>query len=112
MWHAWKAGHAGEAARFLDRSNRCVRGFAGARSWKEAERFLAESRELGILLGREIGVEAEPVLPPETGGVEPIACKAVGAGNELVVAFGDADLGGRAGFHLLEIARRGVAWEA
>ena len=78
-----------EARRFLEESNRLVQGFARAASRFEALRLLRRCRELGLRLGEAIGVPASLPTPDPAGWDEVRLedCKALGAGNELALAF-------------------------
>ncbi len=76
----WKESHPGDARLFLEQSNRCVLEFVRARTAAEAERHLRACTELGMSLGRAIGVSAEIETPR---GLDAARCKALGAGNEL-----------------------------
>jgi phosphomevalonate kinase len=96
----WKARCPAEARAFLEASNRAVAAFVRAGSEAEACARLAECRDLGISLGRSIGVSAEVPVPE---GLEARWCKAAGAGNELGVCL-RAAAGGPP-------ADRGVTWE-
>jgi phosphomevalonate kinase len=79
-YERWKRENPEEAASFLADSNHCVTGFVRAESWEEALPHFLFCRDLGLRLGRQIGVSAE-IDPPLT--VEKEWHKALGAGNEL-----------------------------
>jgi phosphomevalonate kinase len=76
----WKKTNPDDARAFLEESNRNVGEFVRARSAAEAALWLRACRDLGITLGRSIGVPAEIRTP---SGLEASSCKALGAGNEL-----------------------------
>lgn len=106
---AWKADRPRRAMRFMERSNECVEGFLAAGSWTEAERWVEAARTLSIELGAEIGAPAVVHRPAGFDGL----VKAVGAGNELGVAFGRLTAeatrsDGSASFVALKLAHRGV----
>lgn len=114
-YREWKRTHPAEARRFLLDSNQAVLRFARAGSIDEALERVELSRELGIQLGTWIGADARMEAPPALVG-EDAVCKAVGAGNELGVAFlrdGErlADPPGASGFELVRIAAEGLRWE-
>jgi len=111
-YNEWKAAHPRDARHFLEESNRCVEGFLSAEDWEEASQWAEAGGELGLTLGKAIGVPAM-VEPPAMLG-EGIA-KAVGAGNELGILFSDfprddrAEPGsGSATCTRLEVEREGV----
>lgn len=107
-YRRWKELQPEQARRFLEESNRSLRGFIGCSSPAESFRFFTRSRELGLRLGEAIGVPAEVPSPP---GVPPERCKAVGAGDELLWLFPGAEAPQTAGFETLAISREGVLWE-
>jgi hypothetical protein len=76
----WKESNPTDARVFLEESNRSVLAFVRARSGEEAALHLRACRELGVNLGRAIGVSAEINAPQ---GADAAWCKALGAGNEL-----------------------------
>lgn len=108
-YEAWKSGQPREAARFLERSNECVEGFLSAGSWSEAARWVEAARDLSIELGSATGAPAAMRRPPGFEGI----VKAVGAGDELGVAFGalavdQAHSGGLRSVEPVTITPRGV----
>jgi phosphomevalonate kinase len=96
----WKRRSPTEAHAFLEASNRAVAAFVAAGTEAEACARLAECRDLGVSLGRSIGVPAEVPVPD---GLDARWCKAVGAGNELGACLRAA--GGE------PPSDRGIAWE-
>jgi phosphomevalonate kinase len=76
----WKESQPDRARDFLQRSRAAVRSFAEADRLEDARAWFAACRDLGVDLGRSIGVSAEMEAPP---GLDPRLCKAAGAGNEL-----------------------------
>ena len=119
----WSAAHPHEWREFLLASNRLVEAFVGAGSWPDAARVLQEYGTLTARLGADIGVPAE--MQPPQGLPEGAPFKAVGAGNELGVAFladreavgrGTAAVGrgtaavGRGTAATVAIAEEGVTW--
>lgn len=105
-YREWQERQPGEAARFLEESNRNCAGFVAAASRSEAFAFFARSRELGLRLGQAIGVPAEITPPP---GVPASRCKALGAGNELALVFPEALP--VEGLEPLRVAATGIVWE-
>ena len=93
-YREWRRRRPEEARRFLEESNRQVQGFARAASRFEALRLLRRCRELGLRLGEAIGVPAS--LPTtDLAGRDEVRlddCKALGAGNELALAFPELPL--------------------
>jgi phosphomevalonate kinase len=80
LYETWKGRNPGPAGDFLRESNNAVASFVRARTEAQAMLWFTASRELGIELGRSIGVPAELPIP---AGLDPKWCKALGAGNEL-----------------------------
>lgn len=81
---AWKAGHADEAVRFLQKSNSLISALVRSSNWEEAKPYVGELTELGRSLGRQIDIPAEP-----DEGDDSSHCKAVGAGAELFLYLDD-----------------------
>jgi phosphomevalonate kinase len=107
----WKEEHPGEAAEFLEGSNRGVLGFVRARSAAEAARCFESCRQLGLALGDAIGVPSRIEPPPRP---ESSCCKSLGAGNELGACLLPEDDAARTDSGELERARvseGGVRWE-
>jgi phosphomevalonate kinase len=107
-YRQWRERSSAEADEFLSRSNRSVLGFARSGSRGEAASWLASSRELGLRLGKRIGVDA---CLPVPGSLPSGSLKALGAGNELGLYFPDpapelqpSDLS------LLAVAAEGPQW--
>lgn len=75
----------------LDRSDGAVRSIATAGSWPEARVGLRNAREVGIEIGRRIGIPADvrrsPSAPEHDRGCDDRFLKALGAGRETVVAI-------------------------
>jgi phosphomevalonate kinase len=86
-YREWRLRRPEEAGSFLQESNRLVRSFSRAASRREALGSLRRCRELGLRLGDAIGVPAAMGLPGDWGGIRAEDCKALGAGNELGLAF-------------------------
>jgi phosphomevalonate kinase len=108
-YREWRRSRPVEARRFLEESNRDVERFARARSRGEALGWFRRCRERGLRLGETIGVQAAVTAP---GGVNPAECKAVGAGDELGLAFPELPLGSpAAGLVRVILAREGLAPE-
>lgn len=107
----WKESNPGDARLFLEESNRNVLEFVHAPTAAEAERHLRACRDLGVNLGRAIGVSAEIEAPR---GLEAAWCKALGAGNELgaclVPAGSAAHLEGRE-TQRVHASQKGILWE-
>jgi hypothetical protein len=106
-----------QAQRFLEESNRQVEGFALAVSRHEALDRLQRCRELGLRLGETIGVSAE-LAPPGADPRNRVSaedCKALGAGNELGLAFPERPLQlpmqGSLGLLPVRLAGKGLAQE-
>lgn len=117
----WKERNPGPARDFLEESNSAILSFVRSGTIRSALRWLGECRKLGIELGRSIGVTAELPIP---AGLDPLSCKALGAGNELGLCLrprgggprGDGPQGGgpRAdvpGVRSVRPAEKGVTWE-
>ncbi len=81
-YHEWKASNPESARRFLHESNDAVRAFSSAGTASAAKAAFVEARNIGLELGRRIGVPAEIDFARRRG-----ECKAVGAGNELGVCI-------------------------
>ncbi len=107
----WKRRKPQEADRYLRRSNEIIQALLSATSWQDARPAIAEATELGLRLGREIGVPAEIPLPAaleEQPHRDAFSLKALGAGNELGAIWaspGEPRLGTPA-----PIADRGLSW--
>jgi len=107
----WKKSNPDDARRFLESSNRRVREFVHARTAAEAERHLRACRELGVSLGRAIGVSAEIATPR---GMDSAWCKALGAGNELgacLLPAGSAAPPPGREIQAVDAAQWGILWE-
>jgi phosphomevalonate kinase len=79
-YRAWKERDPAAAQVFLRESNNAILSFVQAASEFQVLLWFSACRELGIELGRAIGVSAELPIP---AGLDPTWCKALGAGNEL-----------------------------
>jgi phosphomevalonate kinase len=79
-YEEWKKRNPRRAREFLEESNKAVLSFIRAASAFDVARRFAACRRIGIRLGEEIGVKADLEAP---AGLDPLRCKAVGAGNEL-----------------------------
>jgi phosphomevalonate kinase len=86
-YREWRLRRPGEARGFLEESNRLVSSFSRAASRGEALVSLRRCRELGLRLGEAIGVPASMQPPDDRDGIRAEDCKALGAGNELGLAF-------------------------
>ena len=107
----WKKSNPDDARRFLEDSNRSVRKFVHARTAVEAQAHLHACRELGVSLGRAIGVSAEIATPR---GMDSAWCKALGAGNELgacLLPAGSAVLPDGKEIQLVRASQEGILWE-
>lgn len=107
----WKESNPDDAPSFLEESNRSVLGFVRARTAAEAERHLRACRELGVNLGRAIGVSAEIETPR---GLDAARCKALGAGNELgacLLPAGSAALPEGGKIQRVLASQKGILWE-
>jgi phosphomevalonate kinase len=108
-YREWRGRKPLEARRFLEESNRRVEAFTRAASRSQALTCLRRCRELGLRLGAEIGVPAD--LPPPcqlpAGGLRAQDCKALGAGNELGLAFPERPLEHPAGLRPVQLAAEG-----
>lgn len=106
----WKKTNADDARAFLEESNRNVVEFVRARSAGEAALRLRACRELGVKLGRSIGVSADIETPP---GLDASVCKALGAGNELgacIMPGGSAASAGGEVIRRMIASREGILW--
>jgi len=107
----WKKSNPDDARRFLENSNRRVREFVHARTAVEAEQHLRACRELGVSLGKAIGVSAEIDTP---SGMDSAWCKALGAGNELgACLFPSGSAAHLPGTEIqaVDAAQEGILWE-
>jgi len=109
----WRRRKPEEARRFLEESNRHVEGFTRAASRSEALDCLRRCRELGLRLGEAIGVPAglEPLSQALRDRVRSEDCKALGAGNELGLAFPERPLDRPAGLQPVRLSGGGLAQE-
>lgn len=106
----WKERNADAARQFLLESNSAILAFVQARSPSEARASFGACRQLGIELGRSIGVPAELEAPE---GLDPRWCKSLGAGNELglcLLARGAQPPVEAAGLRVARRAETGVEW--
>jgi phosphomevalonate kinase len=110
MYGTWKENDPGAARDFLRESNNAVTSFVRSRSDAQALLWFTACRQLGIELGRSIGMTAELEIPP---GVDPKWCKALGAGNELGLCLlpPGAQPPDDASLRLVPQADAGVQWE-
>jgi phosphomevalonate kinase len=110
LYGTWKENNPGAARDFLRESNNAVMSFVRARSDAQTLLWFTACRELGIELGRSIGVSAELEIPT---GLDPKWCKALGAGNELGLCLlqPGAEPPGDASLRLVPPADTGVKWE-
>ena len=86
-YREWRLRRPEEAGSFLEKSNRLVWSFSRAASRLEALGSLRRCRELGLRLGESIGVPAAIRPAGDWDGIRAEDCKALGAGNELGLAF-------------------------
>ncbi len=107
----WRQLRPEEARRFVEESNRQVEGFAQAASRSRALEHLRRCRELGLQLGKAIGVPAGLAAPDAATGLNEKDCKALGAGNELGLAFPELPLRRLAGLQAVRLAGDGLALE-
>jgi len=87
-YERWKAAHPDAARSFLERSNALVAELSRASARRTALALIERLAELGVELGRQIGVPAEPahgLRDRVTARLGRTVCKALGAGNELVL---------------------------
>jgi phosphomevalonate kinase len=106
-YERWKASHPDEWRSFLEESNRGVRRFLTAESWSQARPIFTASKELGLRLGRRIGVSAQ-VDPP--GSLDQSLCKALGAGNELGIYLASESAPGTA-LEQIGVTAEGLRWQ-
>jgi phosphomevalonate kinase len=107
----WKECNSAAAQDFLRESNNAIMSFVQAGSDVQALLWFGACRELGIELGRSIRVPAEMPVPQ---GLDPLWCKATGAGSELglcLVPPGVPVPADREGLRLVRRADTGVTWE-
>ena len=107
----WRGRNPGPARKFLLESNSSILSFVKSGSPPDARKWLGACRELGIELGRSIGVPAELPIP---AGLDPLWCKSLGAGNELglcLLARGAPPPADAPGVRPVRRAETGVAWE-
>jgi hypothetical protein len=104
----WRGRKPLDARQFLEESNRRVAAFTQAASRSQALGCLRLCRELGLRLGEEIGVPARLRAAP---GLDEQDCKALGAGNELGLAFPERPLDRLAGLQRVRLAVEGLALE-
>ena len=111
-YREWRRRKPREARRFLEESNRRVEAFTRAASRLEALGCLRLCREQGLKLGEEIGVPAGLRAPGlARGWLKEEDCKALGAGNELGLAFPEQPLDRPAGVLPVRLAGKGLALE-
>jgi phosphomevalonate kinase len=107
----WKESNPADAGLFLAESNRGVLRFVHARSAEEAGSCLRACRDLGVSLGRAIGVTAEIEAPR---GLDAAWCKALGAGNELgacLLPAGSARFPDGKEILPVRASQEGILWE-
>jgi phosphomevalonate kinase len=107
----WKNSDPAAAQDFLRESNNAIVSFLRAASDAQLLLWFTACRELGIELGRAIGIPADIPVPP---GLEPKWCKALGAGNELGLCLlprGVEPPADDARFRFVTQSGTGVAWE-
>jgi phosphomevalonate kinase len=102
----WRGRKPLEARRFLEESNRRVQAFTQAASRGQALGCLRLCRELGLRLGEEIGVPARLRAPAP--GLDEEDCKALGAGNELGLAFPEQPLDQPTALRPVQLAAEGL----
>ena len=110
-YEMWKESDPAAARDFLRESNNAIVSFLRAASVAQLLLWFSACRELGIELGRAIGISAELSVPP---GLEPKWCKAVGAGNELGLCLLPAGVeppADDARFRFVVPSGTGVKWE-
>ena len=85
----WRRSHREQWQQMLDHSNETLTALVNSRDWMTTRRHAKVARDLARELGESIGVPAI-ITPPTT---LPANCfhKALGAGNELGIAFMEAD---------------------
>lgn len=108
-YEAWKQAHREDAAEFLHASNGAVRALAAAAAVDEAMVALSRCALIGRELGAAIGVPAD-IAPPQAMAralLHQESYKAVGAGNELGVAF----VRPGSSVETLRMDGEGVVWE-
>ena len=108
---AWKMSHREEALEFLSRSNRLVSRLAREESWERARPLVEELAEHGIALGQSIGVPARVEGKGQAArAAKNGPCKAVGAGAELVLCFGESETAAADACMPVEIDGEGCRW--
>jgi mevalonate kinase len=104
-YETWKLRNGEAARRFFEESNENVGAMAASTDAASFASGLDRAAELGRKLGESIGVSAAPEVAG--GGMAAgIGLKALGAGNELVLAYSLGVLPGEA----LRAASGGVEW--
>lgn len=110
-YESWKRDYPNEATRFLGTSNALVVDFTSAATAEAAAEIFRRYTELGKEIGERIGVPATIAAPRRMPAKLPV--KAIGAGNELGVAWdleGSGELTNGNGFESIPIAAEGVEW--
>jgi phosphomevalonate kinase len=106
-YQIWKEENPHQASDFLEESNHSVRGFASAKTWTEATTHFLRCKELGLQIGKAIGVPAEiESSSSDFSGW----CKALGAGNEIGALLSQSPVHDH-DLQEIEIAEGGVRWE-
>ena len=82
FYERWKRSNPRALRKHLKDSNRSVRAFLDAEDWSQGRRYFAALKNLGLLLGEQIGVSADISAPR---GLRQELYKALGAGNELAI---------------------------
>jgi mevalonate kinase len=107
-YRRWKSDSPGEWSSFLRASNAAVQGFWNATSWTGAKGYLQQAKDIGLDLGRHIGVPAE--VSADQAGTNFGLVKALGAGNELAALFPESDPRSSAGWLAAPTSTRGLQW--
>jgi phosphomevalonate kinase len=110
-YREWKDRNPEAAQDFLSESNNAIASFLRAGSEDKALPWFRACRDLGLELGRSIGVPAELRVP---SGLDPEWCKALGAGNELGLCLlppGVEPPAGDPRCRLIARSDTGVSWQ-
>ncbi|MFP4376781.1 MAG: hypothetical protein ACLFP4_07025 [Spirochaetales bacterium] len=111
-YETWKREHPALATQFLETSNALVSSFVSAGTRAAAAEIMERYASVTQELGERIGVPTKITAP--VGTPVGIPRKAIGAGNELGIAWPQEHhgaLGAISGFEPVPIASEGLVWQ-
>ena len=110
-YEKWKRRCRIDFLDFVEKANGAVEELIKAQTWEQAKRGLLNAREVGLSIGRAIGIPAD--LPKKMGSIDDASgvVKALGAGDELFGRFSPQNPPPLSGWDIMKISQTGMTWQ-